>query len=227
MKITYLGHSSLQIESNHKKLIVDPFISGNPLAKDIDVHSLEADYVLLTHAHYDHIHDVEAIVNRTGAEIISNHEVAVYYTNKNKEYKAHGMNQGGTWEYDFGKLSVVNAIHSSSFPDGTYGGNPVGFILESEGKSVYISGDTDLTMDMKLIPMFHQLDLAILSVGGYFTMDIDRSLVAAQFVKCDRVLGVHIDTAPFIQIDHEAAKNKFKEAGKELILLNIGAALEL
>src|SRR5690606_12471754 len=122
---------------------------------------------------------------------------------------------------------VVSAIHSSSFPDGTYGGNPVGFVLKAEDKTVYIAGDTALTYDMKLIPMFFKLDLALLPVGGNFTMDVEEALVAADFIGCDRILGMHYDTAPFIEIDREAAREKFRKSGKELILLDITQALEM
>ncbi|MDD3773151.1 MAG: metal-dependent hydrolase, partial [Weeksellaceae bacterium] len=203
MKITYYGHSALGIVTQNQHILVDPFISGNPKAASINTAELKADYILLTHAHYDHILDVEAIVERTGAKIISNHEVVTYYSNKG--FEGHAMNQGGSWDFDFGRLKVVSAVHSSSFPDGSYGGNPVGFILESEGKTIYLSGDTALTMDMKLIPLFFQLDLAVFPIGGNYTMDVKEALVASDFVECNKILGVHYDTAPFIEINREEA----------------------
>lgn len=226
MKITYYGHSSLGLEINGKHILVDPFISGNPAAASIDVNSLQADYIFLTHAHYDHIMDVEAIVDRTKATLVSNHEVVTYYAN-NKQYEGHAMNQGGSWDFDFGRVKVVNAIHSSSFPDGTYGGNPVGFVIEAEGKTIYISGDTALTWDMKLIPMFFKLDLAIFPIGGNFTMDVGEAVVAADFVECNHVLGVHYDTAEPITINHEEAVKAFESKGKKLTLLPIGESLKL
>lgn len=224
MKITYYGHSSLGLEINGKHILVDPFISSNPKAASIDINSLKADYILLTHAHYDHITDVEAIVDRTKAKIISNHEIVTYYENT-KKYKGHAMNHGGSWEFDFGKVKLVNAIHSSSFPDGTYGGNPAGYVISSEGKTIYIAGDTALTMDMKLIPLFFKLDLAILPIGGNYTMDVEEALVAADFVACNKVLGIHYDTAPYIEINHEESKQKFLGKNKELVLLKIGDSL--
>lgn len=223
MNITYLGHSSLKIEANGKSILVDPFISANPRASHIDVNNLECDYILITHAHYDHIMDVEALATRTNALIISNHEIVTYY--EGKGLKGHGMNHGGTWNFDFGSIKMVNAIHSSSFPDGANGGNPAGFVLSSEGKHVYIAGDTALTMDMKLIPLFFKLDLAILPVGGNFTMDINEALYAAEFVECNNIMGVHFDTAPYIEIQHEEAKAKFSAKGKTLNLLSIGDSL--
>lgn len=225
MKITYYGHSALEIEINGKTILVDPFISGNPKAASIEVNQLKADYILLTHAHYDHILDVESIANRTQAQIISNHEIVTYY--ENKGISGHGMNQGGSWDFDFGRIKAVSAIHSSSFPDGTYGGNPLGFILEANGKTIYIAGDTALTMDMKLIAMFFKLDLAIFPIGGNFTMDIAEALVASDFVECNKIIGMHFDTAPWIEINHQEAQNKFKEKSKELILLEIGKKLEI
>lgn len=223
MKITYYGHSCINIELNGKNILVDPFISGNPKAAGIDINSLQVDYILLTHAHYDHVWDVEAIAKRTNAQIISNHEIVTYYDKMG--IKGHGMNQGGSWNFDFGKVKVVSAIHSSSFPDGTYGGNPVGFVIQQNGKSIYVAGDTSLTMDMKLIPLFYKLDLAILPVGGNFTMDIDEAVVAANFIECNKILGIHYDTAELITIDHEQAKAAFHNRGKELILLNVGEHL--
>lgn len=225
MKITYYGHSCLGIETQGKNLLVDPFLTGNPKAVGIDPGSIPADYIILTHAHYDHISDAEQIAKRSGALIICNHEMAMHY--QSKDLECHEMNFGGSKEFDFGKLKMVYATHSSSFPDNSYGGNPAGFVLSSGGKTIYLAGDTALTMDMKLIPMFFKLDLAVLPIGGNFTMDIDEAVVAAEFVECNKVLGIHYDTMPIIEIDHETAKKKFTEKGKELILLNSGESIEV
>jgi L-ascorbate metabolism protein UlaG (beta-lactamase superfamily) len=225
MKITFYGHASLGIEVSGKNILVDPFISGNPNAAHVDINALKADYILLTHAHQDHILDVEAIATLTNAVIVSTYEVATYFGNKGFQY--HPMNHGGSWEFDFGKVKIVSAIHSSSFPDGSYGGNPAGFVIEGEHKNIYISGDTALTMDMKLIPMRTKLDLAILSIGNNFTMDVEDAIIAADFVDCDKVLGVHYDTFGYIKIDHVAAKKKFFDAGKDLMLLEIGQSIDL
>ncbi|RAR46659.1 metal-dependent hydrolase [Flavobacterium lacus] len=225
MKITFFGHSSLGIEVNGKHIVVDPFISGNPKASHIDIHSLKADFILLTHAHQDHILDVEAIAKRTNAIIVSNWEIATYYGNKG--FQNHPMNHGGSWDFEFGKVKYVNAIHSSSFPDGTYGGNPGGFVIEGEHKNIYIAGDTALTMDMKLIPLRTKLDLAILPIGSNFTMDVEDAITAAEFVECDKVLGIHYDTFGYIEINHEEAIKKFFNSGKDLMLLEIGGFIEL
>lgn len=225
MKITFYGHASLGITIADIHIIVDPFISANPKASHIDINSLEADYILITHAHQDHILDVEAIGKRTNAVIVSNAEIATYYGKKG--FQSHPMNHGGSWNFEFGNLKYVNAIHSSSFPDGTYGGNPGGFVIEGERKNIYIAGDTALTMDMKLIPMRTKLDLAILPIGNNFTMDIEDAIIASDFVECDKILGYHYDTFGYIEINKEKAIKKFFDKGKDLMLLNIGDGIEL
>jgi L-ascorbate metabolism protein UlaG (beta-lactamase superfamily) len=225
MKITFYGHATIGIEIAGKHLIVDPFISGNPNAVHIDVNALKADYILLTHAHQDHILDVETIAKNNNSIIVSNWEIASYYGNKG--FQNHPMNHGGSWVFDFGKVKYVSAIHSSSFPDGTYGGNPGGFVIEGEHKNIYISGDTALAMDMKLIPMRTKLDLAIFPIGSNFTMDVEDAILAADFVDCDKVLGCHYDTFGYIAINHEEAKKQFFDAGKDLMLLAIGESIQL
>lgn len=225
MKITFYGHASIGITISEINIIVDPFISANPKASHIDVNSLEADYILITHAHQDHVLDVEAIAKRTNAVIVSNAEIATYYAKKG--FQSHPMNHGGSWNFEFGNLKYVNAIHSSSFPDGTYGGNPGGFVIDGERKNLYIAGDTALTMDMKLIPMRTKLDLAILPIGNNFTMDIEDAIIASDFVECDKILGYHFDTFGYIEINKEQAIKKFFDKGKDLMLLNIGDSIEL
>lgn len=157
--------------------------------------------------------------------IISNFEIATHF--EQKGLKVHPMNHGGSWTFDFGTLKYVNAIHTSSFADGSYGGQPGGFILSSVGKHLYIAGDTALTMDMKLIPLFAKLDLAILPVGDNFTMGPADAVIASDFIDCNKVLGYHYDTFGYIEIDHQKAQKTFSDAGKELILLGIGESLEV
>lgn len=225
MKITFYGHACLGIEVSGKHILVDPFITGNPKASHIDINAIKADYILITHVHFDHVKDVEEIAKRTNAVIVSNWEIATHYGNKG--FKYHPMNQGGSWKFSFGNVKYVNAIHTSSFADGSYGGNPGGFVIEGEHKNIYIAGDTALTMDMKLIPMRTKLDLAILPIGSNFTMDVDDAIVASDFLDCDKILGYHYDTFGFIEINHEEAKKKFFDAGKDLMLLEIGESIEL
>ena len=226
MKIIHYAHSTFSIEVKGITLLIDPFITGNEKVKDkVNIDDLKADYILLTHAHQDHTLDAEAIAKRTGAVIISNYEITSHYENKGLE--VHPLNHGGKWSFDFGTVKYVNAIHTSSFPDGSYGGQPGGFVIEGEHKNIYIAGDTALTMDMKLIPMHTKLDLAILPIGDNFTMGVDDAILASDFVECDKVLGCHYDTFGYIEIDHEAAKRKFYEKGKDLMLLETGESIEL
>lgn len=226
MKITFYGQNTLALKIGDINVLVDPFITGNELSKDkVDIMDLKADYILLTHAHQDHILDAEAIAKNTGAVIVSNYEIANHY--EDKGFEVHPMNHGGSWDFKFGRVKYVNAIHTSSFPEGSYGGQPGGFVIESEHKNIYIAGDTALTMDMKLIPMHTKLDLAVLPIGDNFTMGVEDAIVASDFIECDKVLGCHYDTFGYIEIDHEEAKKKFYEKGKDLMLLDIGEAIEL
>jgi len=195
------------------------------LAKHIDVNALKADYILITHAHQDHILDVEVIAKQTDAKIISNYEIVMHYIAK--KFDGHPLNHGGTCVFDDITIKYVNAIHTSSFPDGTYGGQPGGFVISYNDKSVYIAGDTAVTFDMKLIPMQTKLDLAILPIGDNFTMGIDDAIIAADFVECNKILGCHYDTFPPIQIDKVEAIAKFKSSKKELTLLDIGKSIQL
>ncbi len=226
MKITYYGQSCFGIHTQGKNLLFDPFIRPNSLAKDIDVENILADYILLTHGHSDHVMDAEEIAKRTGAKIISNFEIATWY--EKKELDVHYLNHGGKWAFDFGTVKYVNAVHSSVLPDGTYGGNPGGFVVWNEEGCFYHAGDTALTMDMKLIPMIcPALNFAILPIGDNFTMDAVDAVLASDFIQCDKIIGCHYDTFGFIKIDHEAAKKAFADKGKELILLPIGESLTI
>jgi len=225
MEIRYLGHACLSIAINGKHLIIDPFITANELAKDIDINSLKADYILITHAHQDHILDVEAIANNTGATLISNYEIITHF--EQKGLQGHPMNHGGSWDFDFGRITYTNAVHSSSFPDGSYGGQPGGFIIEANDKAVYIAGDTALSMDMQLIPMQCKIDLAVLPVGDNFTMGIQSAAIAADFLACNEILAYHFDTFGYIEIDHANAKDYFNTKGKNLHILPIGKSLTI
>lgn len=226
MKITYLGHATFAIDFNGKNLVLDPFITPNELAGNIDVADIAADYILVSHGHMDHVADVEAIAGNTGAGVISNYEIVSWFGQKG--ISGHPLNHGGTCNFEFGTLKYVNAVHSSQLPDGSYGGNPGGFVVWSDEQAFYFAGDTALHMDMKLIPMTcPKLDVAILPIGNNFTMGYEDAVIASDFIACDRVIGCHYDTFGYIEIDHEAAKKAFAEKGKELILLDIGDSIEI
>ena len=156
---------------------------------------------------------------------MSNFEIVNYY--KSKGLKGFSMNHGGAYTFPFGWLKYVNAVHSSSFPDGSYGGQPGGFLLRSGGKTIYIAGDTALHADMKLLPEYGAIDLAVLPIGDVFTMGPEDAVRAAGFIQCNRVLGVHYDTFDPIKIDREKAKSCFVKAGKKLLMPEIGECIEI
>ena len=226
MILTYLGHSALRIDCDDIQLVVDPFITGNSLVQDrVRLSNLYPQYILLTHAHQDHILDAEALARQSGATIISNFEIVNHY--KAIGLDGFAMNHGGAHTFPFGWLKYVNAVHSSSFPDGSYGGQPGGFLLRSDGKTIYIAGDTALHLDMKLLPEYGAIDLAILPIGDTFTMGPEDAAKAAGFLQCNRVLGVHYDTFDPIKIDQEKAKSCFVKAGKKLLLTAIGESIAI
>lgn len=227
MKVTYLGHACVNIEIEGKHFLIDPFISANPLAKHIDIQGVKADYILLTHAHQDHILDAETIAKNTGAKIISNPEILAHYRELGLD--GHEMNIGGSHRFEDGKVKIkmIKAVHSSSFPDGKYGGNPTGFLIDYNGLTIYVSGDTALHMDMTIIPHQYKINLAILPIGNNYTMGVRDALTAAKFVDSYHTLGVHYDTFDVIKIDHEAAKLKFAYAHRKLHLLAIGETLDV
>jgi L-ascorbate metabolism protein UlaG (beta-lactamase superfamily) len=226
MKVTYFGHACFLVEVNGSNLLFDPFITPNEKAAKIDITTIKADYILVSHGHVDHVADVEAIAKNTEAKLISNYEIVSWFGAKGVT-NGHPMNHGGSWTFDFGKVKYVNAVHSSTLPDGSGGGNPGGFVIETKEGSFYFAGDTALTYDMKLIGEMHNIDFAILPIGDNFTMGVDDAAVASRFINCKNIIGMHYDTFGYIEIDHDEAKRKFKEKGAELTLLKIGEKIEI
>lgn len=224
MKTTYYGQSCFSIETGGKTLLFDPFITHNPLAKHIDVNSLKPDYILVSHGHGDHTADLLTIQKNSGAKVICIAEIASWLGNQGIE--AHGMNIGGGFNFDFGRVKMVNAIHSSSMPDGSYGGNPAGFVVYSEGKVIYFAGDTALTYDMKLLAD-ENLDWAFLPIGDNYTMGAYDAIKACDFINCKNVIGMHYDSFPVIKIDKHEVMEKFVKAGLNLKLPAIGESLSL
>ncbi|NML67520.1 metal-dependent hydrolase [Hymenobacter sp. RP-2-7] len=226
MQLTYFGHSCFLATIDGVRVLFDPFISGNPLAKDVNVNAIEADFILLSHGHGDHVGDFESIATRTGAKFLAIAEIAGYYGAKG--FDGIGANLGGKVELPFGTVHCVAAAHSSSLPDGTYGGVAMGFVIKTkEGKTFYFAGDTALTYDLKLIKERHQLDFALLPIGDHYTMGISDALVAADWVGATELIGMHYDTFPPLVIDHAAAQAEAQAAGKNLRLLRIGETVEL
>ncbi|MEQ9440573.1 MAG: metal-dependent hydrolase [Cyclobacteriaceae bacterium] len=226
MKITYYGHSCFLVDFSDTRLLFDPFISPNELAKNIEISTIEADYILLSHGHSDHVADAVRLARQTQAKIISNYEIINWLAREGVE-NGHPMNHGGAFSFDFGRVKYVNAVHSSALDDGTYLGNPGGFIITNEEHRFYYAGDTALTLDMQLIPRYTSLDFAILPIGDNFTMGVDDAITASDFIQCNKIMGVHYDTFGYIKIDHQEAIDKFKKAGKELILADIGTTVDL
>ena len=226
MKITNFGHATILLEIDNTKILFDPFISGNPLAKNINIKDIQAEYIFVTHGHEDHVLDVEEIAKNNHSTLVSNFEIISWF--QKKGLKGHPMNLGGKFKFRFVTAKYVNAIHSSVLPDGTYGGNPGGFVLWSESFCVYIAGDTALSEDMKNIPKTcPKLDLAIFPIGDNFTMGYEDALIASEYVECDRIVGYHYDTFPLIEIDKSKAKNLFKSNNKELLLPEIGETIKI
>ena len=226
MELTYYGHSCFLVNTGNHKILFDPFITGNPLASAINIKEIKTDFVLLSHAHGDHMMDALEIGQNNGAILISNFEICTWFDAKGWKGSI-GMNHGGRAKTDFGAVRYLNAIHSSQFPDGSGGGNPGGFLVETGEKNFYYAGDTALTMDMKLIPMYSNLDFAILPVGGLFTMDYNDALIASDFIECNKIIGMHFDSFPPIKIDHAEAEKAFRAKGKELKLMKIGESITL
>lgn len=226
MEFTYYGHSCFAVTINGKSLLFDPFITHNELAKHINADKIEADYILQSHGHVDHIADCIGIAKRTGAKVIASWEIHAWLNNQGVT-NTHPMNTGGKWNFEDFTLKCVVAQHSSGLPDGSYGGNPLGFLVMTNDKNFYYSGDTALTLDMQLIPHWTSLDFAVLPIGDNFTMDANDASACADMVKCKKVIGVHYDTFGFIKIDHKKAKDVFAKKGLELILVKIGETISL
>ena len=226
MKLTYYGHSCFSVFAGGKTLLFDPFITPNELAKDIDVDAIEADYILVSHAHFDHTTDVQRIAERTGAKVLGNWELYQWF-NKNGLKNTHPINPGGQFSFDFGTVKCFIAQHSSSLPDGSYGGVACGFAFRTSDGNFYYSGDTGLTLDMQLIRDWANLDFAVFPIGDGLTMGVEDAIRAAEMVGVKKIVGVHYDTFGFIKIDHEKAIESFQQAGMTLHLPAIGAAVNL
>ncbi|PTG19737.1 metal-dependent hydrolase [Staphylococcus chromogenes] len=211
MKLSFHGQSTVYFESNGKKGIIDPFITGNELS-DLDASSLEVDYIILTHGHEDHFGDTIEIAKRTEATVISTAEVANYLNSAHGIENVHGMNIGGKWQFDFGTLKFVQAFHSSSLMDGNgkpiYLGMPMGVILTLENKTIYHTGDTGLFSDMKLIAERHPVDVCFVPIGDNFTMGIeDASYAINTFIQPKISVPIHYNTFPLIEQNPEDFKN--------------------
>ncbi len=212
MKLSFHGQSTIYFEANGKKVIVDPFITGNELS-DLDASTLKVDYIILTHGHADHFGDTVALANRNHATVIGSAELGDYLTTYHNVENVRPMNIGGKANFEFGSVKYVQAFHSSSLTDDNgipvYLGMPMGIVLEIEGKTIYHTGDTGLFSDMKLIADRHPVDVCFIPIGDNFTMGIDDASYAINnFIKPKISVPVHYDTFELI----EQNPNEFKEA---------------
>lgn len=223
LKLTYLSHSAWLIQNDTYSIAIDPFLEGNPLAP-LSPADLKADYIIVTHAHGDHIGDAIPISKASGGTIITNFEIANYCTDQGAQ--AHPMHIGGAHEFPFGRVKLTPAWHGSSFPDGSYGGTPTGCLITLEGKTIYHTGDTGLFMDMQLIGEMDTIDVMLVNIGDNFTMGIDDAVKAVEFVKPKLVLPMHYKTFDVIDVDPQEFAEKVKDKGFEAKVLDFGAALE-
>jgi L-ascorbate metabolism protein UlaG (beta-lactamase superfamily) len=213
------------VEIGGKNILFDPFISPNPQASAIDISTINPDVILISHGHGDHIADAVAIGKQSEAQVIAAFEITEWLQANGLE-NCVPMNTGGVINLGFCEVKMVNAVHSSSLPDGSYGGNPVGFVITAKGKSFYYAGDTALHVDMKLIADEFNIDFAFLPIGDHFTMGIKDAALAAQFVHTAKVIGMHFDTFPPIEINHQYALETFENRSVQLVLPKINQKLE-
>jgi L-ascorbate metabolism protein UlaG (beta-lactamase superfamily) len=225
MKITWYGHACFLIETDTAKLLVDPFISGNPLAP-VQADNVKTDYILVSHGHGDHLGDTIEIAKRTGATVISNFEIQNWLVNQGIK-KVHPQHIGGGFDYPWGRVKLTIAHHGSALPDGSYGGNPCGFLFYIQGKKIYHACDTGLFFDMKLIGE-EGIDLAILPIGDNFTMGPKDALRAVKLIEPKQVVPIHYDTFDIIKQDPYAwAANVEKESSAKATVMKPGDVLEL
>ena len=228
IKLTYYGHSTFGIETDDAKLIVDPFFAPNNPAATVKVDEVEADFILVTHGHGDHVADLVPLAKQTGAMVICNYEIANWLGNQGIE-NVHGMHIGGGYDFPFGRAKMTIAHHGSGLPDGSYGGNPAGFLLHlNEGADIYISGDTALTYDMRLIGEAGGVDLAILCIGDNFTMGPEDSLRAIDFLRPRIVIPCHYNTWPLIAQDpNDWAARVTAKTKSRPVVLTVGESFEV
>jgi L-ascorbate metabolism protein UlaG (beta-lactamase superfamily) len=227
VKVTYLGHSGFLLDDGKYKLVIDPFLTGNPLAK-AKPEELKPDFLLVTHGHGDHVGDGLAIAKSTGATVIAPYELATYL--QNKGVNAHPMHIGGSFSFPFGEVTVTIAHHGSGMMEGDsilYMGNPVGYVVNLGGKRIYHAGDTGLFYDMKLIGELYPLDLALLPIGSNFTMGIREAVKATELLNPKVVIPMHYNTFDVITQDPKEFVKGIENLSANGVILGIGETYEL
>lgn len=225
-QLKWLGHGSWEIRAADHTILLDPFLEQNPSApcKSAD---LQADFILVSHGHFDHVADVASIANRTGATVVAIYEIAEWFAKNHQVADTIGMNIGGQVELPFGTAQMTLAFHSSQLPDGSYGGAPAGFLITIGGKKIYFACDTALFSDMQLIGA-KGIDVAVLPIGDLFTMGPDDSVIATNFVKPEFVLPAHYNTWPPIEQDANDWAEKIKaNSNAKPVVLNPGESFDV
>ena len=214
MKIKYLGHSAFEFESNGKKILVDPFLV---CAKDYIPENIYN--IFVTHGHADHLGSAIEISRKTGTSISAVFELANYCAEKGA--KASGLGLGSWKDYSWGRAILVPAFHSSSTPEGNYAGSPCGIVFEIEGKVIYHAGDTSLNTEMKMIGEIYQPDIAILPIGGVYTMDIEHAVIASEWLQAGIIIPMHYDTFDAIKVNIQDFERQVRETGKMPMIIKV------
>jgi len=224
MKIKYHGHAFVHIDTGKHNIVLDPFISGNPVC-DIKLDGFKCDFIIPTHGHGDNFGDTLELAKNNDATIIAMNEIAIYCADKG--CKTHPMNTGGAYNFPFGRVKLTIAHHSSSLPDGTYAGDATGVLMTINGKNIYHAGDTALFYDMKLIGGIQKIDFAFVPIGDNFTMGVDDAVKAVEFINPGVVVPIHYNTFDLIKSDAQDFKRKVESIGKKCVIMKPGDVLEI
>ena len=222
-KLTYFSHAAWKIETNEYTILIDPFLDDNPTSP-VKSKDVKADFIIVTHAHGDHIGDAIPIAKANNATIISNFEIANWCGEQG--VTAHPMHIGGSKEFPFGKVKLTQAFHGSSFPDGSYGGMPTGVLITIQNKTIYHSGDTGLFGDMKLIGESIPIDIALIPIGDNFTMGVDDAVKAVEFLRPKMAIPMHYNTFDIINVDPDEFVSRVKKTGVEAKVLDYGSSID-